>query len=122
MPVRHEVGHWKVCFAMAAAHYASHLQHQKAWQTVRRSIPFQTLQTQGSSTVAPPPPVERFCKMGRLGFVGVLHASYMRLTCVLGRILALGTHCALLLDKVLPKEPLGTALPNAPKFRSPKLP
>ena len=31
-------------------------------------------------------------------------------------------HCALLLDKVLPKESPGTPLPNAPKFRSPKLP
>ena len=35
---------------------------------------------------------------------------------------ALRAHCALLLDKVLPKEPPGTPLPNAPKFRSPKLP
>ena len=39
-----------------------------------------------------------------------------------GGILALHAHCALLLDKVLPKEPPGKALPNAPKFRSPKLP
>ena len=31
-------------------------------------------------------------------------------------------HCALLFDLVLPKEPLGIPLPNAPKFRSPKLP
>ena len=31
-------------------------------------------------------------------------------------------HCALLLDKALPKDPQGTPLPNAPKSRSPKLP
>ena len=37
-------------------------------------------------------------------------------------ILALRAHCALLLDKVLPKEPPGTPLPDAPKFRSPQLP
>ena len=32
------------------------------------------------------------------------------------------THCVLLLDMVLPKEPPGTPLANAPEFRSPKLP
>ena len=41
---------------------------------------------------------------------------------VYGGILALRARCALLLEKVLPKEPPGTPLPNAPKLGSPKLP
>ena len=36
--------------------------------------------------------------------------------------LALRAYCALLLHEVHPEETLGPPLPNAPKFRSPKLP
>ena len=38
-----------------------------------------------------------------------------------GGILALRTHCALLLDYFPPEEPLGTPLGNTLRFRRPKL-